>query len=340
MRAAALIGYRDAVRALGGSPDAWMAEVGLAPDAETRPTDIVDAAAAARLLELSSARLACPDLGLRWAESLHPDYRNSGATMLAAFLVPNMQAFLDTAVRNQSQHTNLTTYSYAIGPDAHTQAGEVTGYVTLNPLAPPSRQFTEHKIASMVLTARRFIPDFALLRVRFTHAPLSPQERYRRLFQCDVLFEQPVNALTGPEWLIRLERNSRMDGMIRPVLDHYLRWRMRRVPKAQRSVAAEVASLAEGLIGIGEAGLPAVAELLELSPKKLQRALAAEGTNYSTLLEAVRRAQSHRLLKETRLPVATIANTLGYGSAPPYVKACRRWTGLTPGQYRKAARQG
>jgi AraC-like DNA-binding protein len=78
-----------------------------------------------------------------------------------------------------------------------------------------------------------------------------------------------------------------------------------------------------------------VAHLLHVSPRTLKRKLAALGTSYSTILDETRRQKALLLLEDRALPLAEIAGRLGYTELPNFTRAFRKWTGITPGAFRK-----
>jgi AraC-like DNA-binding protein len=77
-----------------------------------------------------------------------------------------------------------------------------------------------------------------------------------------------------------------------------------------------------------------VASALSLSSRTLKRKLASQGTSFSALLEAERRSRALRLL-EADTPLQTIADRVGYSDVANFTRAFRRWTGATPGAYRR-----
>ncbi len=72
-----------------------------------------------------------------------------------------------------------------------------------------------------------------------------------------------------------------------------------------------------------------------LSTRSLQRQLAQGGTNYSDLLEAVRRQKAIALLKDSKLNLTEIAHQLGYSDPANFSRAFKRWTNLSPRYFRQ-----
>ena len=78
-----------------------------------------------------------------------------------------------------------------------------------------------------------------------------------------------------------------------------------------------------------------VATLLEMSPRTLRRHLARQRTSFTEILERWRRDSALTLLQNTNLRVADIAIRLGYSHLSNFERAFKRWTGHTPGSYRR-----
>ncbi|SDJ70596.1 transcriptional regulator, AraC family [Nocardioides sp. YR527] len=87
----------------------------------------------------------------------------------------------------------------------------------------------------------------------------------------------------------------------------------------------------------GPPRLEPVAAALHTTPRTLRRQLAAEGTSFRALADEVRRARADALLAEGRLSVEQIGVELGYADAAAFSHAFRRWTGLSPSQFRRSA---
>jgi AraC-like DNA-binding protein len=88
----------------------------------------------------------------------------------------------------------------------------------------------------------------------------------------------------------------------------------------------------------GYPGLESMAGMLNLAPRTLRRRLAAEGTGYAHLIETVRRRDALRLLDNPALKIVDVSGLLGYSDPANFVRAFRKWSGMTPLQYRLAQR--
>jgi AraC-like DNA-binding protein len=86
-----------------------------------------------------------------------------------------------------------------------------------------------------------------------------------------------------------------------------------------------------------ECSMAAVAKRLGTSPRTLNRRLAEEGVGFKRLLEEIRRHLAQEYLADRRLSIGEIAFILGYGDVTAFHHAFRRWTKLTPAQFRERA---
>jgi len=85
-----------------------------------------------------------------------------------------------------------------------------------------------------------------------------------------------------------------------------------------------------GLMHIGQ-----VAAELNLSVSTLKRRLAAAGTSFSALLEASLQDRAMLRLLDPTSGLAEIATDLGYSDLANFSHAFKRWTGTTPGRFRR-----
>lgn len=83
-------------------------------------------------------------------------------------------------------------------------------------------------------------------------------------------------------------------------------------------------------------GLPALADDLHLTPRTLQRRLAAEGENFGAILREVRASKAMELLERPGIAIADVSFRLGFREPDAFSRAFRSWTGVAPTEYRRA----
>lgn len=77
-----------------------------------------------------------------------------------------------------------------------------------------------------------------------------------------------------------------------------------------------------------------VAEATGISRRSLQRLLAKDHLTYSLLLAQVRFETAVSLLQNPTLKLIEISLELGYTDAANFTRAFKRWTGISPRQFR------
>ena len=80
-----------------------------------------------------------------------------------------------------------------------------------------------------------------------------------------------------------------------------------------------------------------IAAAMCMTRRSLQRALAREGVQFKELLDKTRRQLAHVYLRHTAHSLKKIAYLLGFREASSFHRACMRWFGMTPIQYREDA---
>lgn len=85
----------------------------------------------------------------------------------------------------------------------------------------------------------------------------------------------------------------------------------------------------------GDWSLDTVARQLGTTVRTMQRKLRDEGTSYRQVLDDVRHEIAVAQMRHRRVPSDEIASLLGFDQSSSFHRAFKRWTGLTPGEYRK-----
>lgn len=161
-----------------------------------------------------------------------------------------------------------------------------------------------------------------------SHRPRGERARYVEVLQCPVTFESAENALSFSVADLEvplIQANALMREHLRALADAQLE------RLGAQSLAARVQQL---LRQNPRWGKEKVAEQLELSGRHLNRKLADEGTSFKLLREQVLHGMAEQLLRESSR-LGEVAERLGFSDESAFAKAFRRWSGMTPGQFRQ-----
>lgn len=104
----------------------------------------------------------------------------------------------------------------------------------------------------------------------------------------------------------------------------------------KRCFKREVEDAIEPLLGQSEVSIDRVARNLGMSRQTLYRRLKAEGVTFEEILDAKRRSLAIRYLGLNRLSVKAAAYKLGFSDPAAFSRAFKRWTGVSPSEFRTA----
>lgn len=173
---------------------------------------------------------------------------------------------------------------------------------------------------------------WSLRQVHFSRETPADTRPYRKQFGVLPAFGQARDALFFDAALLAMKRQSTHQ----PDLNAYFRRQLIAMEDALGSNFAEqVSELIETLLMGGRCNVENVAEIFGMHRLTLYRRLRAYGTRFESLLDDRRRSMAETMLRRNTVSVAEIADALGYTSPASFIRAFRRWTGVTPGAWRR-----
>ena len=100
----------------------------------------------------------------------------------------------------------------------------------------------------------------------------------------------------------------------------------------------EIIGLVRILLLHGKSTGDDLALMLSMHRRTLNRRLRARGTTYQEVLDYVRFTVAAQLLRDSHISLDEVAATLGYASVTPFMRTFHRWSGTTPGRWRREQR--
>lgn len=332
IRGTALSGLTDLMGQLGGDPQALMRAMGIPASSVGRQDRFVPLLPVVRAFEAAAAITGRPDFGRLVAQTHGIEIL--GPVGVAARTAANVADALKILERF------LTAFSPGLG--VRLQPTEVKDLVFfefafLEDDLGAAAQSTEYSLGVTLrvlrsLMGRRFAPTA----VHFPHGPLTPRADYRRYYGCRPLFTQPASGFTFSASDLR--QPMRYDRLAHEAVLAYLATFAGPDDPADGSALRSVRVLAGQLLPTGTTTLPAIARQLGTHPKALQRRLAAEGTAFGQVIDAIRRERADNLLRHTNVPLTQLARDLGYAEHSVLTRSCQRWFGCPPAEYRRRHR--
>lgn len=196
---------------------------------------------------------------------------------------------------------------------------------------------TEFAFAWSIVTARALAAgDASPSAVAFEHPAPADDSQHARIFGCPMRFEAPRYEIhVSNDVLAMPVRTANAD--LAEILDSHARMLLARLPPRPLLVDRVRQSIAQGL-PVGRGALEDVARALQVAPRSLQRRLRDEGVRYQDVLDEVRREMAMQALRDSDRALAEVAFSLGFSDASAFHKAFVRWSGTTPGAWRREGR--
>ena len=194
--------------------------------------------------------------------------------------------------------------------------------------------YVDYVFSALVTRIRmRIRPELKVHRVELRLARPADPGPYERVFQAPVRFGAAADCLCfcDEEW--RAPTVLADEALARLLEDHA---RMI-APRGEESPSGFRAEVLEALtIALPEGGGAAVvAGALHVSVRTLQRKLESEGTTFREVLDTAKSRLAQAYLADPRVSVGEVAALLGFSDPSSFNRAFRRWTGHTPGRWRR-----
>lgn len=159
-------------------------------------------------------------------------------------------------------------------------------------------------------------------------------EPFERFFGGDAVFGQTRDALIFPKTYLELPfRDSTPE--LGAVFEAYAAAAVSKLSASDDVLHQVETAILEGLL-TGKSAESDIAARLGVTSRTLHRRLAAAGTHFRRLRDAVVLRRAKTLLSGTVVPFAEISFLLGFSEPSSFHRAFRRWTGKTPAEWRRS----
>lgn len=158
------------------------------------------------------------------------------------------------------------------------------------------------------------------------------KHEYERVFACEVEFNQTKNAIVFPKSILSYQSQHAEPELI----DLHQEVAEAHVAKIKKQdLVYEIRQVLSKQLDKKDVSLERVANVLNMTPRALRSQLSALGTSFNQVLAEYRAFLAKRLLERTQEPIEEICYLLGFSEISAFYRAFKRWTNMTPAEYRK-----
>lgn len=276
----------------------------------------------------------CPVLGL-----LSGDFVESGSYSVLGLIILSCATLGEAIMR-------IAPFEKLVGDmgttTLHNQGDELyLRWRTRYPDPNVRAQMVDNVFASWIAYARWLsdAPDESPVRVELERQAPAAQylDAYQQRWHCPVRFAMPHNQIViHKSLLLRPLRQPNTE--LRHALEAHAKSKLASLAPAP-SFTQQVQQILQHLLHNGSASQTQLAAHLHLSLRTLQRKLTQEKLSYQQILDQERQVLAQHWLKENRFSIEEIASKLGFAETTSFYRSFKKWTGVTPAQFKNAPSQ-
>ncbi len=206
-------------------------------------------------------------------------------------------------------------------------------------LDPEQARHTEICVLYVMIQLVRNITErqAGLRKVRLRCSRRAPQKEYEQLLGCPVEFGCEASEI----WFDPTVLEYRLPHRDADLLQLHEQLADKRLSSIERQDLIErIRTLFAQRLEWENCDLEDVAKALDMPARRLRFELARAGTSFSQVLSDFRYALARRLLARTDEPIERVVYLTGFSEPSTFYRAFKRWSGVTPLQYREQKRGG
>jgi AraC-like DNA-binding protein len=267
-----------------------------------------------------------PYFGLHMGE-----FVEAGSWSILGYLMMNCKT-LGEAFEKSGRYSRII--GNLIEASAHFRFNKVKIVFSTPPHAPKMSRHCFEAVFSGSVRMMRNLSGVKLnpVEIRFIYPAPESTSEYERIFCCPVFFGQKENSFT-----IDASVGNIPILQANPVLlaqfENYAQEFMAEIDRKDQNTR-KVTELILSHMDDEKLSINSIAKEMSLSVRTLQSRLEEEGRVFSVLLQEIREALAKKYLREN-YTVEEITYLLGFSEPSVFRKAFKKWSGLTPREYRE-----
>jgi AraC-like DNA-binding protein len=325
VRAALLSNYAATAKRLGLDPRAYLAQHDLPISVLNQPDRRIPASIINSLLEQSALDSGCGTFGLEMASTRQMS--DFGVVGLLLTHQPSLRA----ALKITQDYRYLLNDSLIIDVEESDNLAIIREeIVSDNQLS--NQQSNDYGLGVLFKMFQAFLgPQWHPHSIYFSHRMPADPKPFRDFFGCPCYFAADFNGLVCTSRDLDTP-NQVADPVMRTYLERFLESLRSDSPL---SLGDEVRQAIAVLLPLGRSSIDQIAPTLGVHPRTLQRRLQEQELSYSSLLLETRVELLKRYMANGQYSLGSIAELLGYASAPAFTRWFQGHFNESPRSYRK-----
>ncbi len=204
-------------------------------------------------------------------------------------------------------------------------------------LEAPQLRHTEISVVYELIQFARSVTEgrFEPQKIKLRCSARSTQAEYEAVFGCPVEFDGSESEIWFDPAVLDY-RSPRWDPDLLKLHEELAQKRLSDLHR--RDLVEQIRKVLSQRLELESCDLEDVAEEVGLAPRRLRFELSRAGTSFSQIVTDFRYALARRLLARTEEPIDNIVYLTGFSEPSTFYRAFKRWSGMTPVQYREQNR--
>jgi AraC-like DNA-binding protein len=312
---------------MGKDPTVVLSKVGLTAEDARDPATRLEVRTQIKFLELAAEEAQDEWLGFHLA--CNYDLREIG---LVYYVIASSHQLAD-ALRNAERYSQINNEGVRLRFSLKGGIASIAlEYIDVD------RRADRHQIEFWLVTLLRICRQvtncpLTPLRLKTQHFRNRTPTEFKAFFGIDIEFGANTDEISFSQPVAPLSVVGR-DEYLNKMLRSYAEEALARKPQKLLTVRSKAEDILCQSLPHGKPTATEVARQLGMSSRTFSRKLSQEGASFEEIVDQLRAALAKRYLRDERLRISTIAWLLGYREIGSLTHAFKRWTGMTPREFR------
>lgn len=284
-----------------------------------------------RFCDAAALALNAPSLGLALGQSVRPGHLGShgiGLMSCATALELAQQSVRYSALTIDAGHNEVTVRGNEF---VRVWCSNLPGGASMGRLQDELQHAVAVTLVRWLTNREELNPNW----VSFQHARPADTQPYDALFRCPIRFGAAETAIAMDMRYMTLPL-PQANPQVRRIMEDLCAQLLKQLGDAVEP--AWLSTVRRATLEAFRHGMPdieAVAHAASMAPTDLKDQLATRGLSFRSLVDDLRRALAMGYMRDPTLGLVDIAYLLGFSEQSAFQRAFKRWTGQTPGEYRR-----